>query len=278
MKNKIKIGAHPWAYAAGLPGYDVYPILDQLFADFKRGGFDGIELMHTVFNHDDAVDKIAALSARYALPVIGTSWGGNTWKRDAEREVMASAEKTVAGLRKLGARENSLKTVLTLGTSTGSKPNEKKTAEELDVQAAVLRRIIQLGEANGVTLNLHNHTYEVKDNEYEVKAMIERIPDVKLGPDLNWLRRAGVDPLDFLRRNAKRIVFLHIRDQKGDKWVEALGEGDTDYRALARVLDEIDFKGEATIELAHERGTVFTRSMGDNFALSCMNLRKAFGL
>lgn len=270
MKNKVKICAHPWAYAAKRPGYDVYPILDQIFADYKRGGFDGIELMHNVFTHDDAVDKIAALSARYALPVIGSSWGANTWKREEEAQVMASAEKTVAALKKLGAH--------TLGTSTGSKPNAKKTAEELDAQAGALRRIIRLCEANGITLNLHNHTYEVKDNEYEVRAMIERIPDVKLGPDLNWLRRAGVDPNDFLRRNAKRIVFLHIRDQKGDKWVEALGEGDTDYKELARVLDEIDFKGEACIELAHEKDTVFSRSMGDNFALSCMNLRKAFGL
>jgi sugar phosphate isomerase/epimerase len=183
---------------------------------------------------------------------------------------MTSAEKTVVALRKLGAR--------TLGTSTGAKPGVKKTAEELDFQAEVLRRVMKLCRANGVTLNLHNHTYEVKDNEYEVNAMVARIPDVKLGPDLNWLRRAGVEPLGFLRRNARRIAFLHIRDQKGDKWVQALGEGDTDYVALARVLDEIDFKGEACIELAHERDTVFTRSMGDNFALSCMNLRKAFGL
>ena len=76
MKNKIKICAHPWAYAAKQPGYDVYPILDQIFADYKRGGFDGVELMHNVFTHEDAVEKIAALSARYALPVIGTSSDG----------------------------------------------------------------------------------------------------------------------------------------------------------------------------------------------------------
>lgn len=270
MKNKIKICAHPWAYAAHQPSYDIYLILDQIFADFKRGGYDGIELMHNLFTHPDGVEKAATLSERYALPVIGSSWGGATWRREAEAEVMASAERTVAALRKLGAH--------TLGVSTGAKPGGKKTMEELDVQAALLRRVMQLCEANGITLNLHNHTYEVVDNEYELSETIKRIPDVKLGPDLNWLRRAGIDPLDFLRRHAQRIVFLHIRDQKGDRWVEALGEGDTDFVALANVLDEIDFKGVACIELAHERDTRFTRTMGDNYALSCMNLRKAFGL
>jgi len=44
------------------------------------------------------------------------------------------------------------------------------------------------------------------------------------------------------------------------------------------VLDEIDYKGEATIELAHERDQEFTRPMGELFKVSCENLRHAFGL
>ena len=93
----------------------------------------------------------------------------------------------------------------------------------------MLRKIIALGKAHGVVLNLHNHTYEVADNLYDLKGTLERIPDVKLGPDFNWLVRGGVDPAAFIRRFGKQIVFMHLRDQKADgRWSEAMGEGVTD--------------------------------------------------
>ncbi len=43
----VVVGAHPWVYAATQPRYDIYPILDQIFADVAYAGIDGIELMHT---------------------------------------------------------------------------------------------------------------------------------------------------------------------------------------------------------------------------------------
>jgi len=269
MNNPIKICAHPWAYAAQQEGHDIWPILDRIFADFAAAGFDGIELMHTVFYHDEAVERIGDLSAENELPVIGTSFGENMWDAAQTAEILERAEQVIKAVSALGGH--------TLGTSTGS-TGEKKTPKQLDTQAEVLRRIMVMGESKGVTLNLHNHTYEVQWGEHEVNENIARIPEVKLGPDLNWLRRAEVEPLGFLRRHADRIVFLHLRDQKGERWTEALGEGDEDYVALARVLDDIDFKGEATIELAHARDQEFTRPMGELFKASCENLRQAFGL
>ena len=270
MKNKIKICAHPWAYMAHQKGYDMYPILDQIFKDFKEAGFDGIELTYRVFSYNDAVKKIGSLSRKYNLPVIGSSFAGEMWDVSSHNEIMESAKHTILGLEQLGGR--------LLGVSTGSKPNAKKTKEEFDIQAEILRKLIKLCEDHGITLNLHNHTYEVMDNEYELKANIERIPEIKLGPDLNWLLRAGVEPIDFLRRYKNRIVYLHLRDDKAGKWPEALGEGETDFVAIGEALEEINFKGKVCIELAHEEGHVFVRSLEENFKISCQNLRKAFDL
>ena len=73
-----------------------------------------------------------------------------------------------------------------------------------------------LRRAHGVVLNLHNHTYEVENVMHDLEGTLARIPDVKLGPDLNWLVRAGVDPVEFIHRFGKQIVFMHIRDQKAD--------------------------------------------------------------
>ena len=87
----------------------------------------------------------------------------------------------------------------------------KKTEDELDAQAELVRRLRTVAQKHGVVLNLHNHIYEVKDNEYDLRGTLARIPDAKLGPDLDWLTGAGVNPADFIRRYSGRIVYMHIR-------------------------------------------------------------------
>ena len=127
-------------------------------------------------------------------------------------------------------------------------------------------------------LNLHNHTYEVQDGEHDLNGTLARIPDVKLGPDLNWLLRAGVDPVDFIRRHAERIVFLHLRDQKADgRWPEAMGEGDMDYVAIGRALREIGFSGDAVVELAHEADFELTRPLRESLKISREFVRETLG-
>ncbi|NQT17888.1 MAG: TIM barrel protein, partial [Planctomycetes bacterium] len=219
--GKVVVGAHPWVYAATQPKYDITPILDGIFADMKYAGMDGIELMHTALRPDDAVERIAALAEKHRLTVIGTSFGGKMWDRAEHNAVLDDAELVLSRLAKLGGR--------TLGTSVGH-TGKPKTPEELDAQADLLKKIIALAEARGVVVNLHNHTYEVENGMHDLRGTLARLPDVKLGPDLNWLLRGGVDPVEFIRRFGKQIVFLHLRDQKSDgTWSEAMGEGDMDY-------------------------------------------------
>jgi sugar phosphate isomerase/epimerase len=101
---------------------------------------------------------------------------------------------------------------------------------------------------------------------------------VKLGPDLNWLIRGGVNPADFIRRYGKQLVFLHLRDQRKDgKWVESMGEGDTDFGAIAAALREVDFGGDAIVELAHEKDFKPTRPLRESVKLSREYVRKTLG-
>ena len=269
MSRKVTVGAHPWVYAATQPQCDICPILDRVFADMAYAGLDGIELMHTALRPDDAVARIRELSARYSLPVIGTSFGGNMWNRDEHESVMADAELVVTRLAQVGGR--------TLGVSVGRTPSPK-TVEQLDVQADLLRSILSLAAANGVVLNLHNHTYEVENGLHDLRGTLERLPDVRLGPDLNWLLRGGVDPVEFLREFGDRIVFLHLRDEHADgRWSEAVGEGDMDYAAIGSVLREIEFSGDAVIELAHERDFTPTRDLRDSLRRSRDYVLQALG-
>lgn len=267
--KKVIVGAHPWVYAATQPQNDITPILDRIFADMSYAGMDGIELMHTALRPDDAVERIGALSKKHKLPVIGTSFGGKMWNRKAHEAVLEDAKRVIARLAALGGR--------TLGISVGRAPN-KKTPAQLDAQAELLREIIKLAEPHGVVPNLHNHTYEVENDMHDLRGTLERIPDIKLGPDLDWLVRAGVDPVGFIRRFGKQIVFLHLRDQKADKtWTEALGEGVMDFRAIGQALREIQFSGHAVIELAHPSGFKPTRPLRESLKISRDVVRKTLG-
>jgi len=267
--KKVVVGAHGWVYAAPLPGYDYTPILEQIFSDLKYAGIEAFELMHIVLRHPDAVEHIGALSHQYALPILGTSFEGEMWDRTKHSAILEDADLAITRVAKLGGR--------TLGTSVGRAP-APKTPEQLDAQAEVLQKIITLGKSHGVILNLHNHTYEVENDLHDLKGTLARIPEVKLGPDLNWLVRAGVNPVDFIHRFGKQIVFMHIRDQKADgKWSEAVGEGNMDYAGIAKALDAIPFAGDAVIELAHEQGFKLTRPLREDWKISREFVRKTLG-
>jgi sugar phosphate isomerase/epimerase len=262
------VGAHPWVYAATQPKYDITPVLPQIFADMAAAGIQAIELMHSALRPDDAVQRIAGLTQEHRLPVLGASFGGAMWDRTKHQEVWDDAQWVIPRLAQLGGR--------TLGVSVGAAP--KKTPAQLDAQAELLRKMITLCQSHGITLNLHNHTYEVVDNLHDLRGTLARIPDVKLGPDLNWLVRGGVDPVSFLRQYGKQVVFLHVRDQKADgKWSEALGEGDMDYRSIAKALGEIGFAGDVVIELAHERGFKPTRPLRESLRISRQFVRTVLG-
>jgi sugar phosphate isomerase/epimerase len=269
MAQQVVVGAHPWVYAATRERRDIYPILEQIFADMSYAGYDGIELMPDALRAADGVEKIRALSKKHSLSVIGCSFGGNMWDRTKHDAILEETRLTVELLEKVGGR--------TLGTSVGRTP-APKTSEQLDAQAELLRKLIPLCEAHGVVLNLHNHTYEVENNLHDLGGTLARVPDVKLGPDLNWLLRGGVDPVDFIRRHRGRIVFLHLRDQKADgTWPEAMGEGNMDYVAVRRALKEIGFNGDAVVELAHERGFQLTRPLRDSLKMSRDFVKKTLG-
>ncbi len=269
VTSRCIIGAHPWVYAATQPRYDITPILPQIFADMSYAGFDGIELMSSAILPDSAVERIGELSQKHKLAIIGASFGGQMWDRQQHTAILSEAETAIPRLAKLGGR--------TLGISVGSVGRGKppKTPEQLDAQADLLSIILGLSSAHGIVPNLHNHTYEVENNMHDLKGTLERVPQVKLGPDLNWLLRGGVDPAAFLRQFGPQVVFLHLRDQSKDgRWSASLGEGDMDYAAIGSALHDIGFGGDAVVELAYESGFVAPRPLRDSLKMSCEFARK----
>jgi sugar phosphate isomerase/epimerase len=246
FNSKVPLSGHLWVYASLYPpNWDCTPILDQVFGDFKAAGIQGVEMMEIHLRHHDAVARLGDLIQKHGIPVTGTSYNGAMWDASKKQQILEDAELVVERLHKLGGS--------TFGITVGD-AKRKKTEEELDVQGAVLQNILKICDKYKVQPNLHNHTFELKDGLHDFKGTIERVPDLKLGPDLNWLVRGGVDPVWFINTYGHKMVYLHIRDQDKDgKWTKVVGEGVTDFPAIAKALQKANFKGRAAIELAFEQ-------------------------
>jgi sugar phosphate isomerase/epimerase len=271
INKKITVGAHVWVYASTMPKYDVSPILDQIFSDVSYAGFDGVETMEQPLRSEVYTKQIREFMDKYKIKLIGSSYGADMWNKDKQNEIYEDVDLIFTNMASVGGR--------TFGVSVGEPSGRKKTEDEFDNQATLLRRLISLGEKKGIVLNLHNHTAEVENNMYDLRGTLKRIPDVKLGPDLNWLLRAGINPVDFLREYRKQIVFMHLRDQLSNgKWPESMGEGNVNFREIADVMKEINFQGDAIIELAHENGFVRTRPLKESLKMSRDYMRKTMGI
>ena len=269
--KKITVGAHVWVYASTQPGYDVSTILSQIFSDVSYAGFDGVETMEHPLRSAVYTKQIGELIDQYKIKLIGSSYGADMWNKDKKNEIYEDVDRIFTNMASVGGR--------TFGVSVGEPAGRKKTEAEFDAQAELLKKLITLGSKRGIVLNLHNHTAEVADNMYDLRGTLKRMPDVKLGPDLNWLLRAGIDPISFLKEFRKQIVFMHLRDQlKDGKWPESMGEGNVDFKQIAAVINEINFEGDAIIELAHENGFVRTRPLKESLKMSRDFMRSTMGI
>lgn len=270
-KNGHTVGAHVWVYASKQAEYDVSPILEQIFSDMAYAGFDAVETMEQPLRSDSYTRQIGELIEEYEIGLIGTSYGAQMWDKSKHKEIYEDVDLVMSNLELLGGR--------TFGTSVGEPHGRIKTEDELDAQAELLQRLVKLGKEKGIVLNLHNHTSEVENNMHDLGGTIKRIPDIKLGPDLNWLLRAGMDPVEFLKKYKEQICFLHLRDQYADgRWSEALGEGDVDFAEIGNTIKEIDFHGDVIIELAFENDFEPTRPLKESLKMSREYLKLTAGI
>ncbi|MES1218494.1 MAG: TIM barrel protein [Bacteroidota bacterium] len=266
--HKIPLYAHLWVYASRYPpDWNCTAILNDVFSDLKYAGFDGVELMEILLRQDGAVQRFHDLIGKYSLPVVGSSYYADMWNKNKQQEILEDVELIVERLHTVGGTM--------LGITVGD-AKHIKTEGELDAQAELLKKIIVVCDKNKVEPNLHNHTFEVVNEMHDLKGTLKRIPGIKLGPDLNWLVRGGVDPAWFINTYGHQIVFMHIRDQDAEgKWTETVGEGVTDFRAIAKALKKINYNGRAAVELAFDKAPV--HPVKEDWKNSRKYVKKVFG-
>jgi len=268
--QRYEFGIHCWVWASKLPDYDPYPAIDAIFSDCATAGANGIELMHRIFlSHDDGAARVREAARKHSIPCWGSSFSANMFDAAQKDQTLKDALRLCQGLQSVNAK--------VLGLSVGD-ARRRKTDAEFDTQTACLSEIFRIARDHGIEPNLHNHTYEVRDNEHDLAGTLARLPDAKLGPDFNWVLRGGVDPVDFIRRHGSRIVYAHLRNQDASgRWTEDLATGAMDYAAIARALAESKAPlRRMSVELAFERDFTPTRPIRDSIRLSLAHAAKSF--
>ena len=271
-KRKTKVNAHLWVYASKYPPtWDSTPNIEAVFSDLSYAGISGVELMEVNLRHHDAVEHLSELAKKYNLPVSGSSYGAgsNMWQEAQHKTILEDVKVVVPRLRQLKGKN--------LGISVGD-ARRIKTEKELDAQAAILKQILVICNDNGIEANLHNHTYEVINGMHDLKGTLARVPELKLGPDLNWLIRGGVNPVDFINEYGSRITYMHIRDQYADgRWTEYVGQGATNFAPIAKALKTAKFSGDVAIELAFPENFTPVHPLKEDWKKSRQYVKKVFG-
>lgn len=104
-----------------------------------------------------------------------------------------------------------------------------------------IRQVSDALAAEGITLLLHNHEMECLsvDGVTALDAVLEQCPSLGLELDVGWAKFAGADPVDLMRRYARRIPLLHFKDVRADACpanrdtcFTAVGEGSIPLREI----------------------------------------------
>lgn len=98
----------------------------------------------------------------------------------------------------------------------------KKVAENANKAAAMARK-------SGIQLSYHNHNFEFEPKEggksgYDV-FIDEFSQDMKFEIDVFWVKAAGIDPVDLIKKLNGRVCQLHLKDLKDGMKIPTFSTG-----------------------------------------------------
>jgi len=106
--------------------------------------------------------------------------------------------------------------------------------EELNAAASKLR-------PEGFTVGFHNHAFEFETSVRGTDALsylIEPAPDnaVLAEIDVYWVKKAGLEPAEFIKPYGDRMPTMHLKDMTGDgrRAYAEIGTGIIDFESLLR--------------------------------------------
>ncbi len=126
--------------------------------------------------------------------------------------------------------------------------------------------------SNGIQLCYHNHDFEFAraENEYILDIYMKEAKNLKLELDTFWSSYAGLDSVEYMKKYAGRLQYIHLKDMiKDTKPVFAeVGEGCLDIGLFIKTAVELG------VEWAFVEQDICMRASLDSVRISMENLKK----
>ena len=183
-------------------GIQLYGVRNSLQEDFegtiKAISEMGYEYVEFAGYYNKSAEEIKEVLDKYALKCISVHQTIDFFDEDPEDKC--------AFLKAFGVKYNVIpwydKEKLVGGQMT-------ETLEKFKAAAELLNK-------NGMMLGYHNHDFEfVRDNgKYVHDRIFESIDADMIVPELDtcWVRYAGLDPVDYIRKYKGRVEIVHLKD------------------------------------------------------------------
>ncbi len=214
----------------------------DIVAQAAEAGYEGIEMGGTEKSLGKAADTRAFIE-KHGLQIA--AWFANVTYNPYPPNT-ASYQESIRYAADLG--------VDTVTVCGGFMPNQRRNTYpfDYDMFAGNLGKAMRFARKLGITLAYHPHRGSVVETIAETRAMVKRLPSMRLCIDTAHLEACGEDVQKFIAAFAPRIVATHIKDYswKRDSFVEpAKGDGKLDVGKAIAALRRRGYDGWYTIEL-----------------------------
>ena len=241
--------------------------LDELLADVRDIGFDGVELGNK-FPRDP--ELLAPIMANYGLDIVGGWYSSTLLVRDADAEIealskhLALLEYMDSSVFILAETSNAVHCDR-YGSRLDTHPvlpaaDWKQFGERLDTVARFIND-------RGLRFAYHHHLGTVVETKGELERFFDATGDhVGLVLDTGHALFGGIEPVDVIKARPERVAHVHCKDVRTAKYDEfrasgtsflngvvggmftAPGDGDYDYAPFMRALADMHYSGWIVIE------------------------------
>ncbi len=185
-------------------GLQLYTVRDDMAKDFKgtlqkvkEMGYDGVEFAGLF---DNTPEQVKAMCEEIGLTPISA--------HVPLAEMLADADKVIADYKAIGCEYIVVPYVT----------EERHPGGELFMQMVEeIRAIGEKAKAAGLTLLYHNHDFEFKkleSGEFGLDYLYSNVPADLLQTELDlcWVKYAGQDPVEYLKKYTGRAPVVHLKD------------------------------------------------------------------
>lgn len=242
--------------------------------DFERGlteaaalGYRACETFtHVALEYEDRVGEFTELLDSHGFTLSALYGGGRFSDPTKRAETVAYNQRVARFLAQVGCDR------IVFGPG-GPRTPGGTTRDELSEIVTTIAQAASRCADLGVRACVHPHLFTEIQDANEIEFVLEHTdPEVVyFCPDTAHLAKAGIDPAQMIRDHADRVAYMHIKDVTTDvtdlsafpefKGNEALpifcelGLGSVDLKAIASVLEDIDYDGWVTMEIDQSTST-----------------------